>query len=99
LPPGAQAVTAAGEQAFCFEGYTLDLKRGCLRAADREIELRPKSFELLRKARAAAKAGLALDPNFTIRRWRALPFRGNPKFRAASKRIIEGMRTAGVPEG
>jgi len=48
LPPGGQAVNAAGEQAFCFEGYTLDLKRGCLRVADREIELRPKSFELLR---------------------------------------------------
>jgi adenylate cyclase len=36
------------EKAFCFEGYTLDLRRGCLRAGDREIELRPKSFEVLR---------------------------------------------------
>jgi adenylate cyclase len=32
---------------FCFEGYTLDLTRGCVRNANREIELRPKSFELL----------------------------------------------------
>lgn len=39
---------AAGEKSFCFEGYTLDLRRGCLRADDREIELRPKSFEVLR---------------------------------------------------
>jgi class 3 adenylate cyclase/predicted ATPase len=37
-----------GRKAFCFEGYTLDLRRGCLRAADREIELRPKSFAVLR---------------------------------------------------
>src|SRR5262249_15633093 len=33
---------------FRFEEYTLDVARGCLRTADREIELRPKSFEVLR---------------------------------------------------
>jgi adenylate cyclase len=33
---------------FHFEGYTLDVARGCLRSADREIELRPKSFDVLR---------------------------------------------------
>jgi len=43
--------------------------------------------------RGTAKAGLALDPTFTIRRLRAIPYSGNTKFRAASKRIIEGMRT------
>ena len=37
----------AGDKAFCFEGYTLDFGRGSLRAGDREIELRPKSFEVL----------------------------------------------------
>jgi TolB-like protein/Tfp pilus assembly protein PilF len=36
------------EPTFCFEGYMLDLTRGCLLAGDREIELRPKSFEMLR---------------------------------------------------
>jgi predicted ATPase/DNA-binding winged helix-turn-helix (wHTH) protein len=35
-------------QAYLFEGFTLDLKRGCLRELDREIELRPKSFAMLR---------------------------------------------------
>ena len=39
---------APSEKSFCFEGYTLDLRRGCLRSDEREIELRPKSFELLR---------------------------------------------------
>jgi class 3 adenylate cyclase/predicted ATPase len=38
----------ASEKAYFFEGYTLDLRRGCLRSADHEIELRPKSFEMLR---------------------------------------------------
>jgi adenylate cyclase len=33
---------------FQFNGYVLDVARGCLRTADREIELRPKSFEVLR---------------------------------------------------
>jgi TolB-like protein len=38
----------AGDKAFCFEGYTLDFGRGSLRAGDRDVELRPKSFEVLR---------------------------------------------------
>ena len=33
---------------FQFKGYILDVGRGCLRAGDREIDLRPKSFEVLR---------------------------------------------------
>ncbi len=53
----------------------------------------------LDEARAAAKAGLALDPGFTIRRLKAFPFSGDERFRAATRRIIRGMRSAGVPEG
>jgi class 3 adenylate cyclase/predicted ATPase len=33
---------------FEFEGFTLDLVRGCLRAGERQIVLRPKSFDVLR---------------------------------------------------
>ena len=33
---------------FQFNGYVLDVARGCLRADNREVELRPKSFEVLR---------------------------------------------------
>jgi TolB-like protein/class 3 adenylate cyclase/tetratricopeptide (TPR) repeat protein len=53
----------------------------------------------LDEARTDAKAGLTLDPTFTIRRLKAIPYSGNPKFRAASKRILQGMRMAGIPEG
>jgi TolB-like protein/class 3 adenylate cyclase len=53
----------------------------------------------LDEALAAAKAGLALDPTFTIRRVKALPYSRNPTFRAGGRRIIAGMRLAGVPEG
>ena len=30
-----------------FDRFALDLARGCLRAGDREIDLRPKTFEVL----------------------------------------------------
>src|SRR6266478_4200572 len=33
---------------FQFEGFTLDVARRSLRAADRAVQLRPKSFEVLR---------------------------------------------------
>src|SRR6266481_9111015 len=32
---------------FQFEGYTLDSARNALRTADRDLKLRPKSFEVL----------------------------------------------------
>jgi adenylate cyclase len=33
---------------FQFEGYTLDVVRSSLRTADRDVQLRPKAFEVLR---------------------------------------------------
>jgi TolB-like protein len=51
------------------------------------------------EARDAAQAGLALDPAFTIRRYRAAISSDNPIYLAGRERIHEGMRTAGVPEG
>jgi TolB-like protein len=51
------------------------------------------------QARAAAQAGLALNPDFTIRRYHAGAPSDNPTFLAKRERIYEGMRMAGVPEG
>jgi tetratricopeptide (TPR) repeat protein len=53
----------------------------------------------LDEARAAAKAGLALNPGFTVRRFRAGAASDDPKFLAWRERIHDGMRMAGVPEG
>jgi TolB-like protein/class 3 adenylate cyclase len=53
----------------------------------------------LDEARAAVKAGLALDPTFTIRRLKSIPFSDDPTFRAGGRRLNRGMRMAGVPEG
>jgi TolB-like protein len=51
-------------------------------------------------ARGAVKAGLALDPDFTIRRFRAGNARSDdPTYLAARERQCEGLRLAGVPEG
>ena len=55
----------------------------------------------LDEAQAAARAGLALDPNFTIRGYRAVltGLSAHPGAVAQSERLCDGMRRAGVPEG
>ena len=53
----------------------------------------------LDEARAAARAGLALDPGFTLRRFRSLAATDNPVVLATRMRIAGGMLMAGVPEG
>ena len=54
----------------------------------------------LDEACSAFKAGLALNPAFTIARardaWTAMS--GDPTYLAQTERILEGMRKAGVPE-
>ena len=37
-----------GHRILLFDHFALDLTRGCLRAGDHDIELRPKTFEVLR---------------------------------------------------
>jgi hypothetical protein len=53
----------------------------------------------LDEARSAAQAGLALDPTFTISRFRANVPSDNPTYLAGREHFYEGMRMAGVPEG
>jgi TolB-like protein/Flp pilus assembly protein TadD len=53
----------------------------------------------LDQAHAAVQAGLALDPGFTIRRFRAIELSDHPAYLAGRERTYEGMRLAGVPEG
>ena len=54
----------------------------------------------LDEARSAVKAGLALNPTYTISRARALwtAWSDDPTFLAQLEPIFEGMRKAGVPE-
>jgi predicted Zn-dependent protease len=53
----------------------------------------------LDEARAEVQAGLALNPGFNIRRFRAGVQSDNPAYLKRRKRIIEDMRKAGAPEG
>ena len=51
------------------------------------------------EAREARDAGLRLDPNFTVARFRNERRSENPTFLAQRERIYEGLSLAGVPEG
>ena len=53
----------------------------------------------LDEARRELKNGLAVNPNFTIKRFHAAAESDNPVFVAQYARVAEGMRIAGVPEG
>ena len=77
------------------------------RSIEKNRNLPPAHFALaaasgllgaLDEARAAAQAGLALNPGFTIRRLRAAKLSDNPTYLVGQERFCEGMRLAGVPE-
>jgi TolB-like protein/class 3 adenylate cyclase/Tfp pilus assembly protein PilF len=53
----------------------------------------------LEQARISAQAGLALQPDFTLRRYRTNALSDNPAYLAGRERSCRGMRLAGVPEG
>ena len=60
---------------------------------------RSKSARELDEARATARAGLALQPDFTLRRYRENALSDSPAYLAGRERSCKGMRMAGVPEG
>ena len=51
------------------------------------------------EARAAVQAGLALNPEFTMRRYLAGAASEHPTFLAQRDRVVAGLRAADVPEG
>ena len=52
----------------------------------------------LDQARGAAKTGLALNPDFTIRRFREYVASNHPTYLFARERVCHGMRMAGIPD-
>ena len=79
--------------------------------ATRAIELAPSSslanlllaaalarLDRIEEAREAARAGLELNPGFTIARFRSSTFSDHPVYLAGRERIYEGMRKAALPE-
>jgi tetratricopeptide (TPR) repeat protein len=53
----------------------------------------------LDEARTTVQAGLALNPRFTIRRYRTNAPSNHPVYLAGRERFCEALRMAGVPEG
>jgi TolB-like protein/class 3 adenylate cyclase len=51
------------------------------------------------EARAAVQAGLALDPTFTVARFRNAAATDNSVYLRQRERVCDGMRKAGVPDG
>ena len=79
----------------------------CRRAIEANRNYPLPNFELaaalaqldrLDEAHSAAKAGLALDPAFTIARYSAAAITDIPTYLAGKERLIDGLRKAGVPE-
>jgi TolB-like protein/class 3 adenylate cyclase len=56
------------------------------------------NLDRLKEAQAGTQAGLALDPSFTIDRFRAGASSDNPIYLTQREHIYDGMRKAGVPE-
>jgi TolB-like protein/Tfp pilus assembly protein PilF len=56
-------------------------------------------LERLDEAKAATQTGLALDPAFTVRRFRLGASSDNAVYLAGRERLCDGMQRAGVPEG
>jgi tetratricopeptide (TPR) repeat protein len=52
----------------------------------------------LPEARSEAQAGLAINPTYTVSRFRVFAHSNNPTYLAARERLIDGLRKAGVPE-
>jgi len=88
----------AYEEALAFFRRARELNpnyaTGCFNMAADLVEL-----GRLDEARAEVQAGLALNPGFTLRRYRDGAQSDNPVFLKGRARIIEDMRKAGVPEG
>jgi TolB-like protein/DNA-binding winged helix-turn-helix (wHTH) protein len=88
----------AYEEALDFYHHSIELNRNY---ATGRFYLAATLVELgrLEEAKTEVKAALALNPAFTLRRYRAGAQSDNPVFLKGRERIIEDMRKAGVPEG
>jgi len=97
---GAKLYLGADEDAVALYHQSLDINRNY---ATGHFNFAAALEELGRhdeaRAEVQAEAGLALNPEFTLRRYRAGAQSDNPIFLKRREQLIEAMRKAGVPEG
>jgi hypothetical protein len=89
----AQFRRRCGGLVSCLEANRNHPLAHCLLAAALALLREPE------QARAAAEAGSALNPGYTIRTYRTNAVSDNPTYLAGRERIFEGLRLTGVPEG
>ena len=94
----AKAQLGADAEAIDWLRWSIEANRNFPLAHFHLAEALALSGEL-EQARAAAQAGLALQPDFTVRRYRINALSDNPAYLAGRERSCQGMRLAGVPEG
>ena len=70
----------------------MPVSRFCLAAALAHLDR-------IEEARETARAGLELNPSFTIARYRSQTNSDHPVYLAGRERMYEGLRLAGIPEG
>jgi hypothetical protein len=80
------------------ERHRVSQRGRCGALRDRSPERHGRA-QRLDEARRELKSDLAVNPKFTIKRFRAAAQSDNAVYLAQRERIIEGMRLAGVPEG
>ena len=95
----AKAQLGANAEAAVWMRWGFDANRNCS-VTHFDIAAVLARLERLDEARASVNAGLALDPRFSIRRYRDVTFANsdNPTYRDGRERLIEGIWLARVPE-
>jgi TolB-like protein/class 3 adenylate cyclase len=85
------------EEAVAWERRSIDANRN-FPLAHFYLAVALAHLGRLDEARAAVQTGLALDPTYTVGRWRSIKMSDNPTFLAQRERIPDSLRKAGVPE-
>ena len=94
----AKAQLDAGTEAVAWIRRGLEANRN-FSAAHFHLAAELALLGELDEARAAVRAGLALDPSFTIRRFKAGTATDDAIYLAGRERCYEGLRMAEAPEG
>ena len=93
----AKLQLGSDEEAVAWERRSIDANRN-FPLAHFYLAVALAHLGRLDEARAAVRSGLALDPTYTVGRWRSIKMSDNATFLAQRERIADGQRKAGVPE-
>jgi TolB-like protein/class 3 adenylate cyclase len=93
----AKLQLGSDEEAVAWERRSIDANRN-FPLAHFYLAVALAHLGRLDEARAAVRSGLALDPTYTVGRWRSIKMSDNLTFLAQRERVPDGLRKAGVPE-